>query len=570
MSLIEHALSYAGQGIPVFPIVPRAKVPLTGNGFYAAVTDEDQVGAWWVQWPEANIGIPTGERAGFWVLDVDGSAGMQSLVHLEKQHGPLPATRVYRTGSGGFHYLWRHAPGIRNAVRFMPGLDVRADGGYIVAPPSVHESGGVYTIEHDRPIVAAPGWLLSRVKDRKAPTAPTSGNRVELVEGSRNAGLASMAGRLRRAGLDQPALLAALLEHNRYHCQPPLSDGEVGQIATSISRYERGPLPALNGVNPSNSSNGSNPVLVPELRVVRAPEFVQKVRPPRHFLVSPWLREKSLTLLHAPRGVGKSWFAMTVALAAAGGFDPRAMGWSVNPAAAETEVLYVDAEMAGDDYSDRLKHLCEEPYLPERLGILSADDLPGPMPSLATPEGRAMIEGAFDGFHLIVLDNVSTLFSGIGDQNAAESWDSVQTWLLELRRRGHAVILVDHSGKTPGRGARGTSRKEDIMDVCLELTRPEDADPSDGAHFVVRWTKTRGLHGPEFNDKRWRLRVRPPHFDWQVKDEEADLMAEILDMANRGMSTRAIARETDKSHATVARMLQKARIAEATRPQGVA
>lgn len=581
MTLIDAAVAFAESGIPVFPIVPKSKVPLTGNGFYAAVTDTDQIGAWWITYPQANVGIPTGERSGFWVLDVDGAAGRQSLAHLEKQNGPLPQTRVFRTGSGGLHYLWTHAPGVRNAVRFVPGLDVRADGGYIVAPPSIHESGNAYAVEVDAPVVPAPAWLLAKVKDRKLPANPTSGGGVQLVEGSRNAGLASMAGRLRRAGLDYLAITAALREHNAAHCAPPLADAEVDAVARSISRYERGDLPTapLNGAGhsapdkprtaPTEEGRKPGAALVAELRPVRAPEFVAKERPARNFLLNPWLREKSLTLVYAPRGVGKSWFSMTVALAAAGGFDPRSMGWSVPVSSLETEVLYLDAEMAGDDFAQRIKCLCEEVYLPERLSILSADDLDGPLPSLATPEGRVLIEQAIDGYGLVILDNVSTLWSGMGDQNAAESWDVAQTWLLELRRRGHAVVLVDHSGKTPGRGARGTSRKEDIMDVCLELTRPDDADPEDGAVFTLKWTKKRGLFGSEFRDKRWRLKATLPHYVWQVRDDEADRAREVGELSARGMSERAIERELEIPRSTVQRLLKRYRNAQGDVPMEV-
>lgn len=567
MTLIDAALEYASSGIPVFPVVPRAKNPIPGNGFYAATTDEDQVGAWWISYPDANIGIPTGAKSGFWVLDVDGPAGVQSLSHLEKQYGKLPATRVYRTGSGGYHYLWAHAPGVRNGVKFVPGLDVRGEGGYIVAPPSIHATGGVYAVHADEPVAIAPGWLLARVRDKKPPATPQGGGRVELREGSRNAGLASMAGRLRRAGLDEPAIAAALQEHNTLHCDPPLDSIEVLQISRSIARYERGALPALNGTAARQTGTLAERLL-PTLRSVPAPEFVAKERPPRNFLLNPWLREKSLTLLHAPRGVGKSWFAMTVALAAAGGYDARGPGWSMPVSALDKEVLYLDAEMAGDDFAGRLKCLCEEVYLPERLHILSADDLDGPLPSLATPEGRVLLEQVFDGFGLIVLDNVSTLWSGIGDQNAADSWDVAQSWLLELRRRGHAVLLVDHSGKTPGRGARGTSRKEDIMDVCIELTRPEDADPEDGAVFTLKWTKKRGLFGPEFRDKRWRLRQTLPHFEWVVRDDDAGVMEEVVALASRGVSMRGIERDLGVSKSVVQRLLKRHEMLQAEQQKG--
>jgi hypothetical protein len=143
---LEAALKYAENGWPVFPCGIDKK-PLVAGGFKSATTDLAQIVAWWTQWPDASIGCPTGSMSGFWVFDVDTPNGPASLEALEAEHGPLPATREQRTGSGGRHlfFKWIEGREVRNsASKLGPGLDVRGEGGYVILPPSGHLSGGTY------------------------------------------------------------------------------------------------------------------------------------------------------------------------------------------------------------------------------------------------------------------------------------------------------------------------------------------------------------------------------------------------------------------------------------------
>jgi bifunctional DNA primase/polymerase-like protein len=123
------ALAYSRRGLTVFPCEPGGKKPLTYNGFYDATTDPRRIRTWWRRWPDANIGIPTGERSGLLVLDVDLDAGgSESLARLEQVNGPLPKTAKARTGGGGVHVFFRYPTGetVRNSAgRLGPGLDVR-------------------------------------------------------------------------------------------------------------------------------------------------------------------------------------------------------------------------------------------------------------------------------------------------------------------------------------------------------------------------------------------------------------------------------------------------------------
>ena len=166
--LARAALAYARRGVPVFPCEPSGKKPLTHDGFWDASVDPDVVGRWWSRWPAANVGVPTGERSGLLVLDVDPrDGGAASLTELEEAFGPLPRTTRARTGGGGEHVFFRY-PGeaggeVRNSASWLgPGLDVRGEGGYVVVPPS--RTGGEYRWTHRAPLVEAPAWLLSRMR----------------------------------------------------------------------------------------------------------------------------------------------------------------------------------------------------------------------------------------------------------------------------------------------------------------------------------------------------------------------------------------------------------------------
>jgi hypothetical protein len=159
--LLRAALAYARRGIPVFPCEPGGKAPLTYSGFWDATTDARRIRAWWSRWPYANVGVPTGERSGLLILDIDlRDGGPESLATLERTGGPLPETAKARTGGGGMHLFFRYPAGERvgnSAGRLGPGLDVRGEGGYVIVPPSRTQSAYEWL---DRMPPADPTWLL--------------------------------------------------------------------------------------------------------------------------------------------------------------------------------------------------------------------------------------------------------------------------------------------------------------------------------------------------------------------------------------------------------------------------
>jgi hypothetical protein len=231
---LAAALDFASAEMLVLPL--RGKVPRLPNGLTGASADLDVVAGWWRKWPAANVGVVTGAASGYVVLDVDGAAGERALAELEARHGKLETAEV-ATANGGRH-LWFRCPvePVRNSAgKLGDGLDVRGEGGYVVCPPSAGAHGGRYVwtreLEH---AVVWPDWLTALAPTRSGP-APE----VERVipAGRRNAELASVAGTLRRRGLDAAEILGALRVVNAERCRPALDDDELERIAASVARY---------------------------------------------------------------------------------------------------------------------------------------------------------------------------------------------------------------------------------------------------------------------------------------------------------------------------------------------
>ena len=244
--LLRAALGYASRGRPVFPCKPGNKKPLIKDWPNQATTDPRRVYAWWTRWPDANIGIPTGKRSGLLVLDVDLEGwGAGTLDALEEELGELPATTTTRTGSGGLHYVYRYPAGveIRNSAgKLGAGLDVRGEGGYIVAPPSRTKS--TYKVLERRPQADLPDrWIEALREPERAASGDVRQITAEISadldgppipEGERDDTLTRIAGKLHDGTRTLDQLADELLAINEARCQPPLPESQVLKIARSI------------------------------------------------------------------------------------------------------------------------------------------------------------------------------------------------------------------------------------------------------------------------------------------------------------------------------------------------
>jgi hypothetical protein len=186
VTLAQAAACYVHAGLPVLPLGWRTKVPACKRGFHDATLDADVVASYWHRHPGANIGIrPT---RGVIVLDVDPrNGGDERLQRLMAEHGPLPPTWTAATGSGGQH-LWFAVEVVRGPIRghLCPGVDIKHGGtGYVVAPPSVHPSGGVYrwSIPPTGRPAPAPAWLRASLTHTAPQLRPLNGSTVSSGRG---------------------------------------------------------------------------------------------------------------------------------------------------------------------------------------------------------------------------------------------------------------------------------------------------------------------------------------------------------------------------------------------------
>ena len=186
----SRAYKYAALGLHVVPLhtivngccscdaasdcAHPGKHPRTPNGVKDATTVRKTIKGWWNRWPDANIGIATGRSSDIFVLDVDGEDGKAGLEKLKAKHGSLPNTVTIKTGKGRHLYFRCNGARVGNSVgKLGEGIDVRGDGGYVVAAGSIHVSGVDYRFVdgrglHELEIASAPDWLLKLVRKGSA------------------------------------------------------------------------------------------------------------------------------------------------------------------------------------------------------------------------------------------------------------------------------------------------------------------------------------------------------------------------------------------------------------------
>ncbi len=250
----EAAEDYIRRGWKVFPVYgitsdgvcachdgagcnSPGKHPRVGSWTKESTLDVKQVSAWWSQWPSANIGLVCGR--GMFVLDVDdGKGGTSSLEKLLAEHDDMPETRMHATGNG-YHLLFTCGEDIfipNSVSKIGPGLDVRGDGGYVVAPPSLHVSGAFYQVElgFSEDPSPAPSWLIDLAKEEISGSTggeAAKDEKVTLIKGERNNYFTSLAGTMRRRGIGLDAIKASLIFENKRRCSPPLPEAEIVRLA---------------------------------------------------------------------------------------------------------------------------------------------------------------------------------------------------------------------------------------------------------------------------------------------------------------------------------------------------
>jgi hypothetical protein len=288
------------------------------------------------------------------------------------------------------------------------------------------------------------------------------------------------------------------------------------------------------------------------LRVLNLEKFLTLEIPPRRPILTPWLDEKTLAMIHSWRGCGKTYLALALGFAIATGRS--FLTWKAPQA---RRVLYLDGEMPAADMQKRLAQMAAVPAAdapepdPDYFQMLCGDLQESPLGHLDTPEGQSAIEPWVEKADVIIIDSLTTLTSSVRE-NDAESWLPMQEWLLALRRRNKAAIFLHHDGK--GGAQRGTSSKETVLDVVLQLKRPSDYEATQGARFEAHFEKTRGFTGKDAEPIEAALTIddhaRPVWTTRRVTETQRDRGLALL---GNGAKVNDVVQELGVDRATVYR-----------------
>ena len=276
----KAAVWYCENGFAIIPLKERDKVPATKKGLNDWFDDPEGARELWTEYPNYNIGIVCGTPShGLLVLDFDideekEKDGYATLSAWERAHGDLPETAVAITGSGGMHYLYRtDRTNIHPSVNHELGVDVRCDGSYIVAPPSIHPNGNRYEWQdhpEDVPIATANGQVydfLDHIQRNGGQDETKKENGKfklpdKIGKGERDQTLFKYACHLRAIGRSDEEILNAVMGVNYTRCDPPLSADKVRKKVRSACKYERGEhssddLPPVNKPGGSGGTAGT-------------------------------------------------------------------------------------------------------------------------------------------------------------------------------------------------------------------------------------------------------------------------------------------------------------------------
>ena len=489
-SMKDCALKYAVVlGLPVFPLKPKGKTPLTRHGFKEATTDPKQISAWWDNEPMANIGIATGGPAGLLVIDLDvdeekGIDGRETLRKWEGQHGKLPDhTWLAITGRGGYHYFYHDPFGSRSGTGLYEGIDIRGDGGYIVAPPSVHPNGRRYEWEQspeEFPLVEAG----PRVNEFLHPAPEKWGKsplRIpdQIPEGGRVNAMVKLTCSLQSKGLSDEAIRTAVRAENEEKCIPPLTDQELEkEVFPALKRYEKGTRPYHGGGGSRPANDPQKEVSLVSMADIREEETT--------WLYQPYVPRGKITICAAYPGAGKTYLLcyMTACVSSGRSFfsQPLSIG---KPG----KVIYLTAE---DGIGDTIK---------KRLRICGAN-----MTNIATVLDKTRL--AFDSPEienymrdykpdLMIFDPFQAYIGAEIDMNAPNRTREKLGYISELAEKYDvAVVLICHFNKNnKGDAITRVLGSTDIMGICRSYIAVGRVPGSDNMKFMSHEKSSLDRHG---------------------------------------------------------------------------
>lgn len=512
MSTLDAALKLARKGYRVFPVIEDGKIPAIGAWPQRATTDEAEIRRMWTT-RNFNIGIAT---KGLLVLDVDnkgGKRGSDTLAELDVMNG-VPDTFTVETPSGGLHLYYRPADEVANSAgRIGHGLDVRGQGGYVVAPGSTID-GKQYRIAKDVPVVDAPFWLeaeagaaprrdqkqrqvidlldMPRTVDRAVAMLREAAPAVEGAGGDHHTFKVACA--VKDAGVSELTALELMALHWNPRCAPPWSDEQLAVKVANAYRYGKRPVgegsPQADFEAVEHGSTEiptEGPKARPKLYRRRFSEIQPRLG--ETSLVQKLLGEGGMSVIYGQSNTGKTFFAMALAYAIAAG-QPFA-----GLKAQQGAVVYVAAE-AGVSAENRIaaiRSMCKAQDVPFDLVPCPVDLLRGDGDTQPLIDLIKEAEAEHGKVRLVVIDTLSRAIAG-GNENDSADMGALVKHLDAIRAacRTH-VQVVHHAGKDQAKGARGhsllraaTDTEIEIADGVATTTKQRDMEASPPIGFDLK------------------------------------------------------------------------------------
>lgn len=500
ITLAEAALVYVERlRLPVFPVREGGKAPATKHGFKDATLDTSIIRRWWAEHPNCNIGLPI--PPGFVVLDVDSDFALHALAAHDLD---IPATVNAKTPRG-YHFWFRCDRSVQPRVGIFPGVDLRAPGSYVVAPPSRLSDGATYhwrgKPRREGDYTEAPDWLLELAKqpvfvdgaEESKPSIKPAEVLAGVAEGYRDVTLFRYACRLRGLGYDRSEA-EVLVAHAASSSRPPMPSSVATQKVASAWKYE--------GPKQKNPDEGR----IWELRDLLDTTFEEP------FWLIRELLPEGLTIVFSPAKVGKSFLlgAACYAVATGGIFISRYP-------TTRCGVLYLDLEQS--------ERMAQKRW----FSVLAGRVKPSLLYTAFT--WPRMDQGGLDKIDRYLTENpqtrlvVADVLSMLWPERKASDGGNAYHWeyrvLSDLRtlaqKHGAAIVLVHHTNRStpsdPLDRANGTQAMTGVPDVVWVLSRQRNG--SDGELYLT---------GKNVEEQKVEMMFAPRLGGWQALEARLDEM----------------------------------------------
>lgn len=540
-NLAGSALAHARRGFYVFPAEPRGKRPcgaLAPHGLHDGTTDLDKIRAWWAAQPDANPAIDCG-RSQLIVIDIDPRhGGTESLFELYEKCGGEFQTAAVETGGGGVHFYFTAPSGvvINSRTNLLSGIDVKATGGYVIAAGSVHESGHLYRWRGSSSPMPLPAALLQLLLQPTAPTPRNDG--ATVVEGQRNAHLASLAGTMRYRGMTPESITAALLEENARRCHPPLAEREVRSIASSIGRY-------------APNANASTSLL--EFWTVRELAARVAARGPRRWLLRGIWPGGDYGVHAAEQKAQKTWNGTDAAVSVASGTK-----WlEYVPVDDPGPVLMFIGEGGEANILRRLRAIAEA------RGLI-LEDLPivvcARAPHLNDPEHLTLVTAKIGAVnpHLVILDPLYLAARGANLADLYAMGGMLEAIQHICQDAGASLLVITHFNRKQGQGASritGAGPAEWGRVLLSGTVKSRHTDPVTKATSVITQIE---VIGGEIPDQTLRIHRRI----WADNPDDLDSLLHVETHTTMVEAERAETEKADDLTPAAAKLLEALRAIE--------